>query len=179
MSSLEAKISSKFVRRNSQIKVPQVRLIGEDGEQIGVLETHKAMAIAKERELDLVEISPMTSPPVCKIMNWGHFKYEQNLKERKQRKASRVLEEKTIRLSARIEQHDLETKSKNARKFLTKGHKVKIMVVLKGRENAHKEKGVVGVNSFAELVSGVSVKETEPKIERNTVSATLAPRKNN
>lgn len=133
--------------------------------------------MAKEKELDLVEVSPSAKPPVCKILDWGKFKYDLDQKEKKQRKASKTLEEKTIRLSARIEQHDLETKANHARKFLTKGHKVKVMVVLKGRENAHKEKGIVGVNGFAELLADISEKEAEPKIERNTVSATLAPRK--
>lgn len=123
-----------------------VRLIGEDGEQLGIIDVAEALKIANERKLDLVLVSPKANPPVCKILNAGKIKYQQSKKQKSQRQKDR----KEVRLSVRIEEHDLLTKMKQVQKFLKKGHEVNVNVLLKGREKAHPESAVKVLQSFLE-----------------------------
>lgn len=129
---------------NEQIRAAEVRLIGENAEHLGVMPTEKALAIAQERGYDLVEVSPKDNPPICKLLNFGQFKYEREREARKQKSHAKTVEVKGIRLSSRIGAHDLETRMRNAEQFLTEGHKVKVEIILRGREKA-----------FAALARGV------------------------
>lgn len=130
-------ISTKQLRVNGAIRVPQVRLIDEQGNQLGVIETYRAQQLARERDLDLVEVSPLAQPPVCRIMNYGSYQYQQEKKERKQKSKVKRVEVKGIRLSLNIGPHDLATRKEQSKKFLEKGDKVKLEMRLRGRERAH------------------------------------------
>jgi len=138
----------KRFRVNQFIKIPEVFLIDENGEMIGVIETQKALAMAEEVGLDLVEVNPSAHPSVAKIMDYGQFKYEKDKKEQKQKVKQKKIETKEIRLSVRISKHDFDFRLKQAKKFLEKGNKLKIDVTLKGREKQHSEKVREIVNQF-------------------------------
>jgi translation initiation factor IF-3 len=140
----------KRFRFNQQIRVPTVFLINETGEKIGPTPTARALAMAREVELDLVEVDPSGKPPVAKIMDYGQFKYEREKKAQKQRAQQKKVETKAIRLSIRISKHDFILRLEQAKKFLTKGHKLKIEIVLKGREKQHPEKAREVINDFIE-----------------------------
>ncbi|PLX21507.1 translation initiation factor IF-3 [Candidatus Parcubacteria bacterium] len=145
------KIEKKFFT-NEQIRADFVFLIGEEGEQIGKIETEKALQIAKDLEQDLVEVNPVADPPICKIMDYGQFKYESEKKAHKQRMQQKKVDTKAVRLSVRISKHDFEFRLEQAKKFLEKGSKLKIDLILKGREKAHPEKAVETIKGFiAEL----------------------------
>ena len=133
---------------NEQIRAENVFVIGDDGEQIGVVPIEKALALAKELELDLVEVNPSAKPPVTKIMDFGQFKYESEKKAHKQRQQQKKIDTKEIRLSVRISQHDFDFRLNQAIKFLEKGNKLKIDLILKGREKAHPEKAVEAIKGF-------------------------------
>jgi len=133
---------------NRQIRVPEVFLIGDGGEQIGVTETEKAIQMAKDLDLDLVEVNPRGKPPVAKIMNFGQFKYEQEKKAHKQSVQQKKVETKGIRLSVRISVHDFDFRLNQAKKFLDKENKLKLEIILKGREKAHPEKAAEVLNKF-------------------------------
>ncbi len=142
----------KHFYTNEQIRAEKVFLIGEDGEQIGEIDTAKALHIAKELELDLVEVNPTAKPPIAKILDYGQFKYESEKKAHKQRMQQKKVDTKEIRLSVRISKHDFEFRMAQAKKFLEKGNKLKIDLILKGREKAHPEKAVETIKGFvAEL----------------------------
>jgi len=141
--------------------VPQVLLI--DGEQKTVVSHEEAMRLAKEKNLDLVEVAPMTNPPVCKIMDYGSYLYDQKKKDRKQRQASKQTETKTIRLSIRIGTHDVEVKARQARKFLEARHIVKVVVIFKGREMSHADLGIEKMKQFFALVEDIAKMEQAPK----------------
>lgn len=145
------KIEKKFYI-NEQIRAERVFLIGEEGEQIGEIETAKAINLAKELELDLVEVNPTAKPPIVKIMDYGQFKYETEKKAHKQRMQQKKVDTKEVRLSVRISKHDFDFRLEQAKKFLEKGNKLKIDMILKGREKAHPEKAVETIKEFvAEL----------------------------
>jgi translation initiation factor IF-3 len=132
---------AKYTRLNDQIRAPKLRVIDEDGKQLGILDKQEALAIARERDLDLVEISPSADPPVCKIVDWGKYNYQKTKQLQKNRKQTKSLEMKQIRLGLKIGQHDLNIKTKHAAKFLEAGHKVKVTLMYRGREQAHREIG--------------------------------------
>lgn len=132
---------AKYTRLNDQIRAPRLRVIDEDGKQLGILSKQEALAIAQERDLDLVEISPNADPPVCKIVDWGKYNYQKTKQLQKNRKQAKSLEMKQIRLGLKIGAHDLNIKMKHATKFLEAGHKVKVTLVYRGREQAHREIG--------------------------------------
>lgn len=134
---------------NEQIRATDVFLLGEDGEQKGAVSLQEALRLAKESDLDLVEVNPTAKPPVCKIMDYGQFKYEKEKKAHKQKVAQKKVDTKGVRLSVRISDHDKELRLNQAIKFLTKGHKLKIDLILKGRERAHPEKAVEIIKAFA------------------------------
>jgi len=142
----------KHFYTNEQIRSEMVFLIGEEGEQIGKIDTKKAIALAKEMELDLVEVNPRAVPPIAKIMDYGQFKYESEKKAHKQKMQQKKVDTKEIRLSVRISKHDFDFRLEQAKKFIEKGNKLKIDLILKGREKAHPDKAVETIKGFvAEL----------------------------
>ena len=150
---------------NEQIRDKEVRLIGVNGEQLGIMSARDAMRIAREAELDLVKIAPTAKPPVCKIIDYGKFKYEQARKEKEARKKQKTIEIKEVRLSPNIEENDLNTKVSAARKFIQKGDKVKVTLRFRGREMAHVQKMKQILDVFAEKLSDIAVVEKAPKLE--------------
>ena len=134
---------------NEQIRDKEVRVIGEDGEQLGIMSSKDALKMAREAELDLVKIAPTAKPPVCKIVDYGKYRYEQMRKEKEAKKKQKTIDIKEIRFSPNIDTNDLNTKVNQARKFLTKGDKVKVSIRFRGRELAHTEIGIDFLNDFA------------------------------
>jgi translation initiation factor IF-3 len=151
-----------------------VRVIDENGEQLGVLPTYEALALARERDLDLVEVAPNAVPPVCRLLDYGRFKYEQTKKEREARKHQKVTELKEIRLKPKTADHDFETKARLAQRFLEEGDKVKVTVQFRGRELAHPNIGRELLREMAERLKGVGVVERAPVIEGKAMSMILA-----
>lgn len=163
-------IKKKIVRVNEQIRSPKVRVIGADGSQVGIINVKEANTMADEQGLDLVEVSPNSDPPVCKIMDFGKFKYEQSKKEKLVRKKQHVIHVKEIRLRPSIEAHDFDFKLKNARKFLEQGNKVKFNVIFRGREMAHQEFGKQLLGRITEELDDIAKAENTPRVEgRNMV----------
>ena len=152
-----------------------MRLIDEDGTQVGVVSVREALAIAEERGLDLVEVAPNAVPPVCRVMDYGKFRYEQSKKEREARKNQRQVEIKQIRLEPKTDDHDLETKAKQARRFILEGDKVKFNLRFKGREIFHQNIGVAILEQMAESLQDVAIVEQRPLMEGRVLSLTLAP----
>lgn len=163
---------------NEQIRDKEVRLIGEDGEQLGVMSAKEAQRLAEEAGLDLVKIAPTAKPPVCKIVDYGKFKYEQARKEKEARKKQKIIEIKEIRLSPNIDTNDLNTKVNAARKFLTKGDKVKITLRFRGREMAHMNSSKHILDDFAASLSDVAVVEKAPKVEGRSMTMFLTEKRN-
>ena len=162
---------------NGQIRAKEVQLIGENGEKLGVLSLMDALEKAEESKLDLVLVSANANPPVCKIMNYGKYKFEQSKKEKEAKKKQKVLETKEIRITPNIEEHDFGFKAKNARKFLENGNKLKITVRFKGREINNSKMGEDVLNKFIEELSDISVVEKQPKLEGKNMFIILAPNK--
>ena len=150
---------------NGQIRVKEVQLIGTNGEKLGVISTREALDKAAEQNLDLVLVAPNGNPPVCKIMNYGKYKFEQAKKEKEAKKKQKVLEIKEIRVTPNIEEHDFEFKAKNARKFLEDGNKVKITVRFRGREVNNSKLGENVLNKFIEKLEDISTVEKKTKLE--------------
>ncbi len=158
---------------NEQIRDKEVRLIGEDGEQLGIVSVKEALRLAEEAGLDLVKIAPTAKPPVCKIVDYGKFKYEQLRKEKEAKKKQKVVEIKEIRLSPNIDTNDLNTKMNAARKFITKGDRVKVTLRFRGREMAHMNSSKHILDDFAENLSDVAVVEKAPKVEGRSMTMFL------
>ncbi len=150
---------------NGQIKAKEVQLISDEGEKLGVISLQEALEKAEDKKLDLVLVAPNVNPPVCKIMNYGKYKFEQAKKEKEAKKKQKVLEIKEIRITPNIEEHDFGFKSKNARKFLEDGNKVKITVRFKGREVNNVKLGENVLEKFIKELEDVSVVEKKPKLE--------------
>ena len=150
---------------NEQIRDKEVRLIGENGEQLGIMSSREAMQLAREAELDLVKIAPTAKPPVCKIIDYGKFRYEQARKEKEAKKKQKVIEIKEVRLSPNIDTNDLNTKTSAARKFLEKGDKVKVTLRFRGREMAHMSKSRHILDDFAAALSDIAVVDKPSKVE--------------
>lgn len=168
-------ISNLFI--NEQIRDKEVRVIGEDGEQLGVMSSKEALQRAEEAGLDLVKIAPTAKPPVCKIVDYGKFKYEQTRKDKEAKKKQKVIEIKEIRLTPNIDTNDLNTKVNAARKFIQKGDKVKITLRFRGREMAHMGKSKPMLDKFAEALSDIAVIEKAPKIEGRSMTMFLTEKK--
>ena len=162
---------------NEQIRDREVRLIGEDGEQLGIMSAREAMKIAMEAELDLVKIAPTAKPPVCKIIDYGKYKYEQTRKEKEAKKKQRTVEIKEVRLSPNIDTNDLNTKVNNAKKFISKGNKVKVTLRFRGREMAHVQQSRHILDDFAETLSDIAVVEKPAKMEGRAMSMVLAEKR--
>ena len=150
---------------NEQIRDREIRLIGEDGQQLGIMSSREAMKIAREAELDLVKIAPQAKPPVCKIIDYGKYRYELARKEKEAKKKQKTIEVKEVRLSPNIDENDLNTKMNNARKFLEKGNKVKVTLRFRGRELAHVEQTKGILDEFAEKLSDIAVIDKPAKFE--------------
>lgn len=161
---------------NDQIRAEEVRVIGEDGAQLGIMSSAEALKLAEDAELDLLLIAPTAKPPVCRIMDYSKFRYEQVRKERDAKKKQKTVEVKEIRLSPNIDTNDLNTKSNNARKFLEKGNRVKVTLRFRGREMAHinATKGVL--DEFAENLQDVANVDKPAKMEGRSMSIVLAPK---
>ena len=162
---------------NEQIRDREVRLISQDGEQLGIMSAREAMKIAMEAELDLVKIAPGAKPPVCKIIDYGKYKYEQTRKEKEAKKKQRTVEIKEVRLSPNIDTNDLNTKVNNARKFISKGNKVKVTLRFRGREMAHVQQSKHILDDFAETLADVAVVEKPAKMEGRAMSMVLTEKR--
>ena len=162
---------------NEQIRDKEVRLIGADGEQIGIVSSKEAQKIADDAGLDLVKIAPNAKPPVCKVIDYGKYRYELARKEKDAKKKQKTVELKEIRLSPNIEANDLNTKMNAARKFISKGDKVKITLRFRGREMAHMNNSKHILDDFAENLADVAVVEKAPKIEGRSIGMVLAEKK--
>lgn len=160
---------------NREIRAPKVRVINHLGEQVGVIALYEALAMAEEVGLDLVEIVPGSSPPVCKIINFGKFRYDQSKREKENKKAQHQIKVKEIKLKPNIDIHDLETKTRHARDFLTEGNKVKITCTFRGREMMHPEIGDKIVKQMCLDLEDVSTTESPPKMMGRMLLVVLAP----
>ncbi len=162
---------------NEQIRDKEVRLINEDGEMMGIMSSAEALRLADDAGLDLVKISPKAKPPVCKIIDYGKYRYEQSRKEKEAKKKQKTFELKEIRMSPNIDTNDLNTKMNAARKFLSKGNKVKVTLRFRGREMAHISESKHILYDFAEGLEDIAVVEKEPKQEGRMLSLVLAEKK--
>ena len=162
---------------NEQIRDKEVRVIGEDGEQLGIMSAKDAMKLAREAELDLVKIAPTAKPPVCKIVDYGKYRYEQMRKEKEAKKKQKTIDIKEVRFSPNIDKNDLNTKINQARKFLSKGDKVKVSIRFRGRELAHTEIGIDILNNFAAQLEDVAVVEKPAKVEGRSMVMFLAEKR--
>ena len=159
---------------NDRIRAKEVQLISETGEKLGVVPMQEALNIAEEKNLDVVLVAANSNPPVCKIMNYGKYKFEQSKREKEAKKKQKTLEVKEIRVTPNIEEHDFGFKSKNARKFLEDGNKVKITVRFRGREVNNSKAGEVVLEKFIDALSDISVVEKKPKLEGRNMFIILA-----
>ena len=163
---------------NEQIRDREIRLIGEDGEQLGIMSARDAMKLAREANLDLVKIAPTAKPPVCKIIDYGKYRYEQARKEKEARKKQKTIEVKEVRLSPNIDTNDLNTKVNQARKFVSSGNKVKVAVRFRGRELAHTAVGKTILEDFAQKLSDIAVIDKPAKLEGKSMVIFLVEKRN-
>ncbi len=169
-------ISSKEQQINEEIRDKEIRVVSDDGEQLGIMSASEALKIAESRNLDLVKIAPMAKPPVCKIMDYGKFRFEKAKKEKEAKKNQKTIEIKEIRLSLNIDTHDFDTKINHARKFIASGNKVKVSIRFRGREMAHPELGTVIMNRCAEAIADCASVEKPAKLEGRQMLMFLAPK---
>ena len=163
---------------NEQIRDREIRLIGEDGEQLGIMSARDAMKLAREANLDLVKIAPTAKPPVCKIIDYGKYRYEQARREKEARKKQKTIEVKEVRLSPNIDTNDLNTKVNQARKFVSSGNKVKVAVRFRGRELAHTAVGKTILEDFAQKLSDIAVIDKPAKLEGKSMVMFLVEKRN-
>lgn len=161
---------------NFKIRVPNVRLLNADGEMIGIMPTREAQKLADQQGLDLVEVSPNAEPPVCKIMDYGKFRYDESIKRKNARKNQKVTQIKEVKFHASVDTHDLAHKMRQIKEFLTNGHKVKITLQYRGRENAHKELGMAVVSKVIEDTADYAQIEQTPRLIGRTLGCMLAPK---
>ena len=161
---------------NSAIRDPEVRVIGPNGDQLGIMSSKEANEIADKEGLDLVKISPSAVPPVCRIMDYGKYLFDKTKREKEQRKNQKIVELKEVQLSMTIEQHDVDIKAKNAVKFLNNGDKVKVSIRMSGRQQAYFERGIETENRFAESLSEIAIIEKPAKVEGRNIIMILAPK---
>ena len=162
---------------NEQIRDREVRLVGEHGEQLGIMSAFDALKLAREAELDLVKIAPQAKPPVCKIIDYGKYRYEQVRKQKEARKKQKIVEVKEVRLSPNIDVNDMNTKMTNARKFLEKGNKVKVTLRFRGREMAHMQQSAHILTDFADALKDCAMVDKAPKVEGRSLTMFLAGKK--
>ena len=167
-------ISKQGHQINEEIRDKEVRLVSADGEQLGIMSSDEALAKAEEAGMDLVKISPNADPPVCKLMDYGKFKFEQTKREKEAKKNQRIVEIKEVRMSPSIDSNDFNVKLRNAQKFLGEGDRVKVTVRFRGREMAHTEIGRDLLLKFAEQCADIAVMDKDPKLEGRFMSITLS-----
>jgi translation initiation factor IF-3 len=161
---------------NHRIRVPEVRVVLDDGTQLGILSRDEALRLAEEKGLDLVEIAARSNPPVCRIMDYGRFKYEQSKKQKAARKHSSSMELKEIKFRPKTEQHDMDFKIKHVRRFLEEGNKCRLVIVFRGREITHPETGVAVLNRVVEATQDIATVEVRPSLEGKRMMMILGPR---
>lgn len=164
------------MRVNEEIRVREARVIDSNGQQLGIIPVREGMRVAAEQGLDLVEVAPQAKPPVCRIMDYGKYKYEQSKKERDARKKQRVINVKEVKIRPRIEEHDFQVKVRNARRFLTDGDKVKVTLMFRGREITHAALGHDLFMKFYKELEEQASMEKEPKVEGRNMIMVLVPR---
>ena len=164
------------MRINEEIRAREVRVIGSDGEQLGIMSGREAQQLAYEKHLDLVEIAPTAKPPVCRIMDYGKYRYEQQKREKESRKKQKTFDIKEVKLRPGIEEHDFNVKFKNAVRFLEDGDKVKVTIMFRGRELSHPELGEVLLNKMAAQLKEMAVVERQPKLEGQNMIMIVAPK---
>ena len=165
---------TKDVQLNEEIRDKEIRVVTDDGEQLGIMSASDALKIAAQKNLDLVKIAPMAKPPVCKIMDYGKYRFEQQKREKEAKKNQHQIDIKEVQLSLNIDTHDLETKAKNANKFLKQGNKVKVAIRFRGREMAHPERGLEIMARFAEMCIENGNIEKPAKLDGRTMLMFLA-----
>jgi len=165
------------VRRNEMIRARELRVIGADGEQLGILPRNEALTLAKEVGLDLVEVAATSEPPVCRIMDYGKFKYEQQKKKQEAKKRQTVVQIKEIKVRPKTDDHDYETKLRHIRRFLEDGDRCKITVFFRGREIVHKDRGLAILDRVVQDLAEVAKVEQEPRAEGRTLQMLLVPKK--
>jgi translation initiation factor IF-3 len=171
------RISTTEPRINDRIRTPRCRLIADDGAQLGIFVTTDALRMADDQGLDLVEIAPTADPPVCKIMDFGKYRYEQEQKAKKARKHQTIIQIKEIKFRPKIDKHDYETKKKHVVRFLEAGAKVKVTIMFRGREMVHAERGLAILEKLAEELTELGYVENQPKLEGRNMFMLLAPHK--
>ncbi len=164
-------------RINERIRVPEVRLIDENGQQVGIMRTQEALRQAQERDLDLVEVAPDAKPPVCRILDYSKYKYEQNQKQKAARKHQQQINVREIKFRPKIAQHDYDTKTGHVERFLKGRDKVKVTIMFRGREMAHPERGEMILNRLAEDLGDLAVIEQRPQQDGRNMTMMLAPQK--
>lgn len=164
------------MRINEEIRAREVRVIGSDSEQLGIMSGREAQQLAYEKHLDLVEIAPTAKPPVCRIMDYGKYRYEQQKREKESRKKQKTFDIKEVKLRPGIEEHDFNVKFKNAVRFLEDGDKVKVTIMFRGRELSHPELGEVLLNKMAAQLKEMAVVERQPKLEGKNMIMIVAPK---
>ena len=169
-------ISKQELQINEQIRDKELRVIDSDGTQLGIMSLRQALEIAEQKNLDLVKIAPQANPPVCKIIDYGKFRFEQAKREKEARKNQRVVEIKEVRLSLNIDTHDFETKKNHALRFISDGNKVKASIRFRGREMGHPELGLEIMRKFSDAMSEVAVVEKPAKLEGRNMLMFLAPK---
>ncbi|SFI81161.1 translation initiation factor IF-3 [Thermoflavimicrobium dichotomicum] len=169
-------ISKEQHQVNEAIRAREVRLIGPDGDQLGIKPLKEALKLAQELNLDLVNVAPQAKPPVCRIMDYGKFRYEQSKREKEARKKQKIIQVKEVRLSPTIDENDVQTKLKNVKKFLQKGDKVKLTIRFRGREITHQELGRRVLDRMANEVKDLSEIERHPKVEGRQMIMILTPK---
>lgn len=163
------------LRVNEMIRCPQVRLISGNGEQLGIQPIEEAQRIALEQDLDLVEVAPQASPPVCKIMDYGKFCYEQEQKQKAARKNQSIIVVKEMKMRPKIDIHDYQTKKKHIVRFLSEAHKVKVTIMFRGREMTHTELGLKLLNRLSEELSDMATVEARPRLDGRNMTMVLTP----
>ncbi|MDI3540476.1 Translation initiation factor IF-3 [Koleobacter methoxysyntrophicus] len=161
---------------NEQIKDKEIRVIDSNGEQIGIMPIKKALKLAQEKQLDLVKVAPQAKPPVCRIMDYGKYKYEQSKKEKEARKKQKIINIKEIRMSPKIEEHDFQVRVRNAQRFINDGDKVKVTIRFRGREIAHTDLGQEVLEKMAEELRDIAIVEKKPKVEGKNMVMILSPK---
>jgi translation initiation factor IF-3 len=174
---IDKRSAKQFIRINERIRAREVRVIDDAGEQLGVLPPFEALKIARERGLDLVEVSPTANPPVCKIQDYGKFLYEKDKSERAARKKQKIIIVKEVKFSVTVDEHDYQTKKNQAVRFLGEGDKVKASLRFKGRQMAHRDLGYNIINRLIKDIGDVGTVEFMPRMEGTTLHAILAPTK--
>lgn len=162
---------------NDRIRIPRVRVVGADGNQIGVLETPRALALAQEQDLDLVEVAPQADPPVCRIMDYGKYKYEQAVRQREARKKQSLVVVKEMKMRPKISGHDYDTKKGHVVRFLRHGAKVKVTIMFRGRETLHPENGERLLRRLAGELEDIAKIETDPKLDGRNMTMVISPLK--